>query len=120
MLKMHQHLPRTAQATEIISQQEDLDEEATVIGFESRESFKRMNMAYTLLSLMFISGQEENIDYCITDLLYQNIRLFSPSLRVNTKGGRLEGMQMTDLENNSETGELQPILPEGAPEEGKE
>ncbi|XP_036078738.1 E3 ubiquitin-protein ligase TRIM37 isoform X5 [Rousettus aegyptiacus] len=44
--------------------------------------------------------------------------LFSPSLRVNTKGGRLEGMQMTDLENNSETGELQPILPEGAPEEG--
>lgn len=32
-------------------------------------------------------------------------------------------MQMTDLENNSETGELQPILPEGAsvaPEEGKE
>eukprot|EP00069_Balaena_mysticetus_P000393 bmy_03537T0 len=30
-------------------------------------------------------------------------------------------MQMTDLENNSETGELQPILPEGAsvaPEEG--
>ncbi|XP_075417637.1 E3 ubiquitin-protein ligase TRIM37 isoform X5 [Tenrec ecaudatus] len=39
----------------------------------------------------------------------------------NAKGGRLEGMQMTDLENNSETGELQPILPEGAsaaPEEG--
>ncbi|XP_042821994.1 E3 ubiquitin-protein ligase TRIM37 isoform X9 [Panthera tigris] len=37
------------------------------------------------------------------------------------KGGRLEGMQMTDLENNSETGELQPVLPEGAsaaPEEG--
>jgi tripartite motif-containing protein 37 len=32
-------------------------------------------------------------------------------------------MQMTDLENNSETGELQPILPEGASaatEEGKE
>lgn len=31
-------------------------------------------------------------------------------------------MQMTDLGNNSETGELQPILPEGAlavPEEGK-
>ncbi|XP_034496999.1 E3 ubiquitin-protein ligase TRIM37 isoform X13 [Ailuropoda melanoleuca] len=46
--------------------------------------------------------------------------LFSP-LRANAKGGRLEGMQMTDLENNSETGELQPILPEGAsaaPEEG--
>jgi len=42
-------------------------------------------------------------------------------LRANAKGGRLEGMQMTDLENNSETGELQPILPEGAsaaPEEG--
>lgn len=37
------------------------------------------------------------------------------------KGGHLEGMQMADLENNSETGELQPILPEGAsaaPEEG--
>ncbi|KAM5216012.1 E3 ubiquitin-protein ligase TRIM37 isoform 3-T3 [Hipposideros larvatus] len=30
------------------------------------------------------------------------------------KGGHLEGMQMADLENNSETGELQPILPEGA------
>ncbi|XP_077601749.1 E3 ubiquitin-protein ligase TRIM37 isoform X4 [Crocuta crocuta] len=47
--------------------------------------------------------------------------LFSPSLRATAKGGRLEGMQMTDLENNSETGELQPILPEGAsaaPEEG--
>lgn len=31
-------------------------------------------------------------------------------------------MQMTDLENNSETGELQPVLPEGAsaaPEDGK-
>ena len=31
-------------------------------------------------------------------------------------------MQITDLENNSETGELQPILPEGAsaaPEEGE-
>lgn len=39
----------------------------------------------------------------------------------NVKGGCLEGMQITDLENNSETGELQPILPEGAsaaPEEG--
>ncbi|XP_049493738.1 E3 ubiquitin-protein ligase TRIM37 isoform X7 [Panthera onca] len=47
--------------------------------------------------------------------------LFSPSLRATAKGGRLEGMQMTDLENNSETGELQPVLPEGAsaaPEEG--
>nr|XP_045015125.1 E3 ubiquitin-protein ligase TRIM37 isoform X3 [Jaculus jaculus] len=32
----------------------------------------------------------------------------------NAKGGRLEGMQMSDLENNSETGELQPTLPEGA------
>ncbi|XP_019492255.1 PREDICTED: E3 ubiquitin-protein ligase TRIM37 isoform X4 [Hipposideros armiger] len=30
------------------------------------------------------------------------------------KGGHLEGMQMADLENNSETGELQPVLPEGA------
>ncbi|XP_042546737.1 E3 ubiquitin-protein ligase TRIM37 isoform X4 [Dipodomys spectabilis] len=42
------------------------------------------------------------------------------TLGANTKGGRLEGMQRTDLENNSETGELQPI-PEGAsaaPEEG--
>ncbi|XP_069883137.1 E3 ubiquitin-protein ligase TRIM37 isoform X3 [Dipodomys merriami] len=42
------------------------------------------------------------------------------TLGSNTKGGRLEGMQRTDLENNSETGELQPI-PEGAsaaPEEG--
>ncbi|XP_077708591.1 E3 ubiquitin-protein ligase TRIM37 isoform X5 [Canis aureus] len=46
---------------------------------------------------------------------------FLPSLRANAKGGRLEGMQRTDLENNSETGELQPVLPEGAsaaPEEG--
>lgn len=44
-------------------------------------------------------------------------------MRANAKGGLLEGMQITDLENNSETGELQPILPEGAsaaPEEGKE
>uniref|UniRef100_A0A8C7BA53 Uncharacterized protein n=2 Tax=Neovison vison TaxID=452646 RepID=A0A8C7BA53_NEOVI len=43
------------------------------------------------------------------------------TLGANAKGGRLEGMQMTDLENNSETGELQPVLPEGAsaaPEEG--
>nr|XP_031541040.1 E3 ubiquitin-protein ligase TRIM37 isoform X3 [Vicugna pacos] len=43
------------------------------------------------------------------------------TLGTNAKGGLLEGMQMTDLENNSETGELQPILPEGAsaaPEEG--
>ncbi|XP_036310175.1 E3 ubiquitin-protein ligase TRIM37 isoform X5 [Pipistrellus kuhlii] len=43
------------------------------------------------------------------------------ALGANVKGGRLEGMQMTDLENNSETGELQAILPEGAsaaPEEG--
>ncbi|XP_059525621.1 E3 ubiquitin-protein ligase TRIM37 isoform X2 [Myotis daubentonii] len=43
------------------------------------------------------------------------------TLGANVKGGRLEGMQMTDLENNSETGELQAILPEGAsaaPEEG--
>nr|XP_045038410.2 E3 ubiquitin-protein ligase TRIM37 isoform X2 [Desmodus rotundus] len=42
-------------------------------------------------------------------------------LGANVKGGCLEGMQITDLENNSETGELQPILPEGAsaaPEEG--
>ncbi|XP_054989839.1 E3 ubiquitin-protein ligase TRIM37 isoform X5 [Sorex araneus] len=47
--------------------------------------------------------------------------LFSPSLRTNAKGSHPEGMQMTDLENNSETGELQPVLPEGAaaaPEEG--
>ncbi|XP_049558282.1 E3 ubiquitin-protein ligase TRIM37 isoform X6 [Orcinus orca] len=44
------------------------------------------------------------------------------TLGTSVKGGRLEGMQMTDLENNSETGELQPILPEGAsvaPEEVK-
>lgn len=43
------------------------------------------------------------------------------TLGANVKGGRLEGMQMADLENNSETGELQAILPEGAsaaPEEG--
>nr|XP_031323902.1 E3 ubiquitin-protein ligase TRIM37-like [Camelus dromedarius] len=43
------------------------------------------------------------------------------TLGTNAKGCCLEGMQMTDLENNSETGELQPILPEGAsaaPEEG--
>ncbi|XP_010592592.1 E3 ubiquitin-protein ligase TRIM37 isoform X3 [Loxodonta africana] len=42
-------------------------------------------------------------------------------LGANAKGGRLEGIQMTDLENNLETGELQPVLPEGAsaaPEEG--
>ncbi|XP_063484574.1 E3 ubiquitin-protein ligase TRIM37 isoform X12 [Symphalangus syndactylus] len=36
------------------------------------------------------------------------------TLGVNAKGGHLEGLQMTDLENNSETGELQPVLPEGA------
>ncbi|XP_025774171.1 E3 ubiquitin-protein ligase TRIM37 isoform X3 [Puma concolor] len=36
------------------------------------------------------------------------------TLGATAKGGRLEGMQMTDLENNSETGELQPVLPEGA------
>uniref|UniRef100_A0A452EJ89 E3 ubiquitin-protein ligase TRIM37 n=1 Tax=Capra hircus TaxID=9925 RepID=A0A452EJ89_CAPHI len=44
------------------------------------------------------------------------------TLGTNAKGSRLEGMQMTDLENNSETGELQPVLPEGAsaaPEDGK-
>ncbi|XP_050620619.1 E3 ubiquitin-protein ligase TRIM37 isoform X5 [Macaca thibetana thibetana] len=43
------------------------------------------------------------------------------TLGANAKGGHLEGLQMTDLENNSETGELQPVLPEGAsaaPEEG--
>ncbi|XP_048223052.1 E3 ubiquitin-protein ligase TRIM37 isoform X3 [Perognathus longimembris pacificus] len=44
------------------------------------------------------------------------------TLGANSKSGRLEGMQRNaDLENNSETGELQPILPEGAsaaPEEG--
>ncbi|XP_014646375.1 PREDICTED: E3 ubiquitin-protein ligase TRIM37 isoform X4 [Ceratotherium simum simum] len=43
------------------------------------------------------------------------------TLGANAQGSHLEGMQITDLENNSETGELQPILPEGAsaaPEEG--
>ncbi|XP_060059825.1 E3 ubiquitin-protein ligase TRIM37 isoform X2 [Erinaceus europaeus] len=43
------------------------------------------------------------------------------TLGANAKSGHLEGMQITDLENNSETGELQPVLPEGAsaaPEEG--
>ncbi|XP_021783938.1 E3 ubiquitin-protein ligase TRIM37 isoform X13 [Papio anubis] len=43
------------------------------------------------------------------------------TLGANAKGGHLEGLQMTDSENNSETGELQPVLPEGAsaaPEEG--
>ncbi|XP_061246146.1 E3 ubiquitin-protein ligase TRIM37 isoform X7 [Bos javanicus] len=43
------------------------------------------------------------------------------TLGTNATGSRLEGMQMTDLENNSETGELQPVLPEGAsaaPEDG--
>ncbi|XP_033039576.1 E3 ubiquitin-protein ligase TRIM37 isoform X8 [Trachypithecus francoisi] len=43
------------------------------------------------------------------------------TLGANAKGGHLEGLQMTDLENNSETGELQPVLSEGAsaaPEEG--
>ncbi|XP_010625012.1 E3 ubiquitin-protein ligase TRIM37 isoform X10 [Fukomys damarensis] len=43
------------------------------------------------------------------------------TLGANAKGSRLEGMPITDLENNSETGELQPILPEGAsaaPDEG--
>ncbi|XP_008066479.1 E3 ubiquitin-protein ligase TRIM37 isoform X3 [Carlito syrichta] len=43
------------------------------------------------------------------------------TLGANAKGGHLEGIQLSDLENNSETGELQPILPEGAsaaPEEG--
>ncbi|XP_031512906.1 E3 ubiquitin-protein ligase TRIM37 isoform X10 [Papio anubis] len=36
------------------------------------------------------------------------------TLGANAKGGHLEGLQMTDSENNSETGELQPVLPEGA------
>ncbi|XP_071066993.1 E3 ubiquitin-protein ligase TRIM37 isoform X6 [Dasypus novemcinctus] len=36
------------------------------------------------------------------------------TLGTNAKGGRLEGIQMTDLENNSATGELQSIPPEGA------
>ncbi|XP_021573368.1 E3 ubiquitin-protein ligase TRIM37 isoform X6 [Carlito syrichta] len=36
------------------------------------------------------------------------------TLGANAKGGHLEGIQLSDLENNSETGELQPILPEGA------
>ncbi|KAB0355913.1 hypothetical protein FD754_000069, partial [Muntiacus muntjak] len=43
------------------------------------------------------------------------------TLGTNAKGSHLEGMQMTDVENNSETGELQPVLPEGAsaaPEDG--
>ncbi|KAM8813051.1 E3 ubiquitin-protein ligase TRIM37 [Rhynchonycteris naso] len=42
------------------------------------------------------------------------------TLGVSVKGGRLEGLQMTGLENNSETGKLQLLLPEGAsaPEEG--
>ncbi|XP_062072737.1 E3 ubiquitin-protein ligase TRIM37 isoform X2 [Lepus europaeus] len=43
------------------------------------------------------------------------------ALGASAKGGRLEGLQVTDLENNSETEELQPVLPEGAvaaPEEG--
>uniref|UniRef100_A0A5F9DCW7 E3 ubiquitin-protein ligase TRIM37 n=1 Tax=Oryctolagus cuniculus TaxID=9986 RepID=A0A5F9DCW7_RABIT len=43
------------------------------------------------------------------------------TLGASAKGGRLEGLQVTDLENNSETEELQPVLPEGAaaaPEEG--
>ncbi|KAM6164330.1 E3 ubiquitin-protein ligase TRIM37 [Rhynchocyon petersi] len=42
-------------------------------------------------------------------------------LGANAQGGRLEGIQMDDLENHSEAGELQPVLPEGAsaaPEEG--
>ncbi|XP_021104359.1 E3 ubiquitin-protein ligase TRIM37 isoform X7 [Heterocephalus glaber] len=42
------------------------------------------------------------------------------TLGANAKGSRLEGMPITDLEN-TETGELQPVLPEGAsagPEEG--
>lgn len=45
------------------------------------------------------------------------------SFRANAKGGRLEGMQVADLESHSEAGELQPTLPEGAsaaPEEGEE
>ncbi|OWK14169.1 TRIM37, partial [Cervus elaphus hippelaphus] len=44
------------------------------------------------------------------------------TLGTNAKGSHLEGMQMTDVENNSETGELQPVLSEGAsaaPEDGK-
>ncbi|KAL0597004.1 E3 ubiquitin-protein ligase TRIM37, partial [Plecturocebus cupreus] len=36
------------------------------------------------------------------------------TLGANAKGGHLEGLQISDLENNSETGELQPVLPEGA------
>ncbi|XP_066120166.1 E3 ubiquitin-protein ligase TRIM37 isoform X1 [Saccopteryx bilineata] len=42
------------------------------------------------------------------------------TLGVSVKGGRLEGLQMTGLESDSETGKLQLLLPEGAsaPEEG--
>lgn len=43
------------------------------------------------------------------------------ALGTNAKGGRLEGIQMADLESHSEAGEAQPTLPEGAsaaPEEG--
>lgn len=54
---------------------------------------------------------------------YKNTELFSSYFRTNAKGNHLEGMPITDLENNSEPGELQAILPEGAlaaPEEGEE
>lgn len=43
------------------------------------------------------------------------------TLGTNVKGGRLEGMQLADLESPSDAGEVQPTLPEGAsaaPEEG--
>lgn len=43
------------------------------------------------------------------------------TLGTNVKGGRLEGMQLADLESHSDAGEVQPTLPEGAsaaPEEG--
>lgn len=75
-------------------------------------------MLHTLL--VCSEGRKSRLSYHWQ--VIQKYKAISPSLRTNATGSRLEGMQMTDLENNSETGELQPVLPEGAsaaPEDGK-
>ncbi|KAF6097890.1 tripartite motif containing 37 [Phyllostomus discolor] len=60
------------------------------------------------------SGSDAVVVAVVSGLPAMEKRRKMVPLGANVKGGCLEGMQITDLENNSETGELQPILPEGA------
>lgn len=53
-------------------------------------------------------------DTVFNGLLTVEKRRKTIALGTNCKGGHLEGLQMIDLENNSETRELQPVLPERA------